>query len=85
MVHPLDEGCRLLEFDGYRDDGWAWALAAAGLAVDAGAPLLLSSGGTVPTDTFAAASTPCGQGPTVEVVVVGDTGVVPDSVVAELD
>lgn len=71
--------------DGYRTDGWAYALAAAGLAADTGAPLLLSSGGTVPSDTLAVASSPCGQGPTVDVVVVGDTPVVPDSVLAALD
>lgn len=42
---------RRILIDGYRDDGWAVGLAAAALAADAGAPLLLTQDGQLPEAT----------------------------------
>ncbi|CAN5518838.1 hypothetical protein BH23ACT7_BH23ACT7_22120 [soil metagenome] len=68
--------------NGEHPDGWAFGLAAAGLAADAGAPLLLVNAGVPqPTRSLVGA---CGS-PEVDLLLVGDTSIVPAAVQAELD
>ena len=76
---------RFLVIDGFRTDGWAWGLAAAGIAADTNARLLLASGSTVPTESLAAVTT-CGDGGGVALLAVGpETVVTADAVTALRD
>ncbi len=66
--------------DGYATDGWAWGLAAAGLADRADAPLLMVHPNTVPSATATAVSG-CRQ---IDLLVVGDTRSVSEARVRDL-
>lgn len=78
---PANGARRFLIGNGYHTDGWAYGLAAAGLAADHGMPLLLTDTQTVPPAT-AGMTGGCQQ---VELVVVGGAGVVGPEAVSELD
>lgn len=75
-------GRRFVVLNGFHPDGWAYGLAAGGLAADAGAPLLVV-GEDVPAATAGLVGT-CGP-PEVDLVLLGDEGVIPGSVRTELD
>lgn len=60
---------RFVVINGYRDDGWAFGLAAAGLAADAGAPLLVV-GDSAPDATVDAIN--CDD----ELLLIGDDAIV---------
>lgn len=57
--------------NGYAPDGWAYGLAAAGVAADAGAPLLLSQAESVPMETVRRTASPCGLAPSIDVLLIG--------------
>ncbi len=69
--------------DGFRADGWAYGLAAAGLASDLDAPLLLVEPDGVPAATEDAVSH-CGS-PVVDLLLVGSTRVISGAVADRLD
>jgi putative cell wall-binding protein len=72
--------------NGYRPDGWAFALPAAGLGADLAAPVLLVDATTVPPATSEALSNrACPASPQVDVLVVGSADVVADAVAEELE
>lgn len=73
---------RFLVIQGYRDDGWAFGLAAGGLAADSSAPLVLVHS-SVPSAT-ASLVTSCVE-PEVDLHIVGDTSVISEATRAELD
>ena len=73
---------RYVLIHGGREDGWAFGLAAAGLAADADAPLLLV-GDDVPGPTEALLRR-CGN-PDSDLLLLGGSGVISDQVRAELD
>jgi len=75
---------QVIVLNGYRDDGWAFGLPAAGLAADFGVPLLVA-GGDVPGATAATASTPCGNPPAVDALLLGSPAVLGVAVVEQLD
>ncbi|MGI9016987.1 MAG: S8 family serine peptidase [Euzebya sp.] len=70
--------------NGWHDRGWAFGLAAAGLAADVGAPLLLV-GGTVPPATAALLGCATAGGPGTRITVLGDEDVVSLAVQQALD
>ena len=74
---------RFTILDGGREDGWAYGLAAAGLAADAAAPPLLVVGGTVSAATRRLVST-CGD-PQVDLLLAGPTEALDDALAARLD
>ncbi|HEX2027012.1 MAG TPA: cell wall-binding repeat-containing protein [Nitriliruptorales bacterium] len=80
---PASGARRFVVLNAYRADGWAFGLAAAGLAADAAAPALVVHTDTVPDVTATAAGT-CG-GPEVDLLLVGSTAVISASRQAELD
>lgn len=82
QLWPDEEGQGYVVINGGDSEGWAFGLAAAGLAADAEAPVLLV-GTTVPGPTAGELST-CGS-PSLETVVVGAPALVPATVVAEID
>jgi hypothetical protein len=73
---------RVVLFHASRDDGWAFGLAAAGLAADAGAPVLVL-GSEVPAAT-ADLLRRCGTAQ-VDALLVGGASVITDGVRAQLD
>lgn len=78
-----DQGARrVVGIDGYREDGWAFGLAAAGLAADAGAPLLLV-GAEVAEPTRALVAS-CGE-PVVDTLLVGDRTVIATTAERQVD
>ena len=79
---PRGDARRFVILDGGREDGWAYGLSAAGLAADAGAPPLMVVGG-VTASTRREVST-CGT-PAVDLVLVGDDGVIGEDVREVLD
>ncbi len=62
---------RYIVMNGWMEDGWAYGLAAAGLAADTGAPLLLTQADTVPIDTLRQVAAGCEEPAGFDVVVVG--------------
>jgi putative cell wall-binding protein len=62
---------RRIVVNGYAEDGWAYGLAAAGLAADADAPLLLGDVGGVSTSTMRSAVARCGGPAGIDVLLVG--------------
>lgn len=72
---------RFAIIDGFQADGWAYGLAAAGMAADAGAPLLMVNGDLVP-DPTAALVAGCHE---VDLVLVGSGNVVRHQAAVELD
>lgn len=72
---------RFLVIDVFRPDGWAFGLAAAGLAADADAPLLVVNGDLVPQATGALVAG-CAQ---VDLLLVGSTAVVTAAAEQQLD
>ena len=74
---------RYLVVNGYRADGWAFGLPAAGLSAAAGAPILLTDTATVPEATMARLAV-CG-GPVTDLLLVGGPTVVGDGARARLD
>lgn len=78
-----DRPSRFLVIDGFRGDGWAWGLAAAGIAADTNARLLMTSAATLPTESLATARS-CDT-PSVDLLLIGNEQVVPGSVAAQLD
>ncbi|MBW3576747.1 MAG: cell wall-binding repeat-containing protein [Actinobacteria bacterium] len=74
---------RFVILNGYHGDGWGYGLAAAGIAADAGAPVVLVAADFVPTITRDLAAT-CGA-PQVDLLLVGDRSVIPDDRRGELD
>lgn len=72
---------RYTVINGYANDGWAWGLAAAGLADRAEAPLLMVAPETVPSATSAAVPG-CRQ---VDLLVVGNTNTVSQARIDELN
>jgi hypothetical protein len=67
--------------DGFHEDGWAYGLAAGGMAARAGAPLLMVNGELVPEPT-AALVTGCQE---VDLVLVGSGNIVRHAAALELD
>lgn len=80
---PMTGRRDFLVIDGFRADGWAYGLAAAGLASDLDAPLLVVEPDGVPAATEDAVSH-CGS-PAVDLLLVGSTRVVGDVVADRLD
>ncbi len=76
---------RYVAINGYSSDGWAYGLAAAGLAADAGAPLLLTQRDDVPRASLQLASSQCGAGPRLDLLVIGDESVVGGLAVSHFD
>jgi len=74
------EGRRLLALNAYREDGWAFGLAAAGLADDADAPVLVV-GDDVPPATGDLV-TGCGE---VDLLLIGDESVIGAAAAGQLD
>lgn len=74
-----------LVINGYRTDGWAFGLAGAGLAADAGTGLLIA-GDTLPQATRGLLDT-CDTNPavTANAIIIGDDTVVGAAVAAEID
>lgn len=73
---------RVVAIDGHRGDGWAYGLAAGGLAADAGAPVLLvGTEVAAPTRDLIAA---CGD-PAVDTLLVGDRSVVTATAERQID
>ncbi len=68
--------------NGWVDDGWAAALAAAGLAADDGDPVLMTNRSDLPPATRAAVAASCDAAPTVRLV--GDDSYIGGSVESEL-
>lgn len=75
---------RVLVVNGYREDGWAFGLPAAGLAADFDAPLLVA-GDDVPGSTAAIASFPCDNPPNVDALLLGSAEVLGAAVIEQLD
>lgn len=75
---------RIIVLNGYREDGWAFGLPAAGLAADFDAPILVA-GDAVPGPTAALASTPCDSPPAVDALLLGSPAVLGPAVVEQLD
>lgn len=73
---------RYLLFNAYQPDGWAYGLAAAGIAADEGAPLLVSGAANVPEPTLELVQ-PCG-GIAAPVIVIGGGGTISPEVEASL-
>lgn len=73
---------RYVLFNAYQPDGWAYGLAAAGIAADDAAPLLVSDVAAVPDPTLDLVQ-PCG-GSATPVTVVGGAGVISTEVEASL-
>lgn len=71
--------------NGYRDDGWTFGLAAAGIAADAGAPLLYSQLDSVPPATLDRHTRPCGSGPGIDTLLIGGTDLISAAVTQQLD
>lgn len=82
---PGGAGAEFTIGNGYRDDGWAFGLAAAGLAADVGAPLLYADVAGVPGPTSELAGRPCGTGPGIETLMIGGIEVLGGPVHAALD
>lgn len=76
-------GRRFVIIDGHRDDGWALGLAAAGLAADFGAPVLVTSPNAVPAPTLDLV-TSCGT-QDVDLLLAGSDTVISAERQAELD
>lgn len=74
----------VLLFDGFSEDGWTFGLAGAGLAADLGGALLMAQAESLPPQTEALLSH-CGDTPVVEAIVLGWSGVIADSVLAQVD
>lgn len=75
---------RYLLVEGYRDDGWAYGLAAAGLAADAEAPILVSGPDDVPPPSLSLLSAPCGTPPATDALLIGDESILAASVPTRL-
>ncbi len=72
--------------NGYRDDGWAYGLAGAGLASDLQMPLLVADTGSVPNATLAKVGVGCETGPPgLETLLLGDASVLSSQVTALID
>ena len=71
--------------NGYREDGWAWGLAVAGLAADMNAPTLLVNDSIVPPETLPLLGAGCGSTPSVDVLLVGPHSVISSSVETMID
>lgn len=82
MVRPPDVPRSYTVIDGRDPLGWMFGLAAAGLAADFRAPMLMVTDQV--TDATAAQVATCGE-PSIETVVIGGSGTVADEIVAELD
>ncbi|WP_370326507.1 cell wall-binding repeat-containing protein [Euzebya sp.] len=72
---------RFTIIDGFDPDGWAYGLAAAGMASDAGAPLLMVNGDVVP-DPTAAMVTGCTE---VDLALIGAGSVISHPAAVQLD
>jgi len=84
LIGAADAGPRsFVIVNGYEPTGWAFGLAAGGLAADAGTALLVVDRTTVPAETASLVGA-CGA-PKVDLVVVGGTDRDADSVVGQLD
>ncbi|MDP9022319.1 MAG: cell wall-binding repeat-containing protein, partial [Actinomycetota bacterium] len=75
---------RYVVMHGFRPDGWAYGLSAAGLAADTAAPVLLVDGSPEVHPAVRPLVGACGQ-PVVDLIVVGGTSVLGESTVAALD
>lgn len=72
--------------NGYRDDGWTYGLASAGLSADLGLPILLADTSAVPSPTLMRVGLGCGSGqPGLETLLVGSPTLLSDEVVAAID
>lgn len=80
---PMTGPRRFAVIDLWRPDGWAFGLAAAGLAADGNAPILGVSSSDVPAGTRPAVST-CGT-PEVDLLLVGSAGVISDELASKLE
>lgn len=69
--------------NGYRPDGWAFGLPAAGLSADHQAPILLADTGSLPPATAAQAGAPCAD-PNIDALLVGDESVLGPQVQEQL-
>ena len=76
---------RFVVINGYVSDAWAYGLPAAGLAADAGAPLLLSNAAAVPPETLDGAAAPCGQDPRIDVLLAGPTSLLGEEIAEQLE
>jgi putative cell wall-binding protein len=74
---------RFVIINGFHTQGWAYGLAAGGLAADAGAPILMTNSGSVPNETQVLVSS-CGQAQ-VDLLLAGGTNVISDEIRAQLD
>lgn len=81
-AQPAEGARRYIVVNGYRPDGWSFGLAAAGLAADADAPVLLVAPETTPQATLDLARS-CGE-PRVDVLALGDPSVVAPERLADL-
>ena len=79
----VDHDARFVVIDGSRADGWAWGLAAAGIAADTNARLVMTAGATVPGETLDT-MTSCGA-KSVDAVAMGDESVVAASVLDTME
>ncbi|MDP9021241.1 MAG: cell wall-binding repeat-containing protein [Actinomycetota bacterium] len=74
---------RFVILNGYHGDGWGYGLAAAGIAADAAAPVVLVAADFVPTITRDLVAA-CGS-PQVDLLLIGNRSVIPDDRRGELD
>ena len=82
QLWPDEEGREFVVVNGFRPDGWAFGLAAAGIASDAEAPVVIVGDQVSPAT--AAMVSACGS-PAVDLLLVGDSTIIGRGVVDELD
>lgn len=81
-IDATNEAPRYVLTSAYRQDGWAFGLAAAGLSADHSAPVLLA--GEALSPATAELLTSCDT-PQIEVVIVGDASIVAEAVLTQID
>ncbi|AXV05129.1 hypothetical protein DVS28_a0422 [Euzebya pacifica] len=82
QLWPDEEGREFVVVNGFRPDGWAFGLAAAGIASDAEAPVVIVGDQVSPAT--AAMVSACGS-PAVDLLLVGDSSIIGRGVADELD
>ncbi len=74
-----------LVVNGYRDDGWAYGLAAAGLSADLNYPILVADADRVPDATLGRVGRGCGTDPALETLLICDEALLSATVVSDID
>ena len=76
---------RYVLINGYHAHGWAYGLPAAGLSADEDAPLLVSHPTELPPETLLRASSPCGAGANIDMLLAGAASLLGDELIERLD